>query len=171
MKTILKHAHALTAIALCLAMLLARHNGAGQSDEQLATIYEIKTSSREVVIASPRAGLLFKMGDLVYVPITGKHVVLTVTFPMQTVARCTIARSHEKYAAGLTKGMPVYRYIPGQTLQDIHKDFERLDEIRLYNGRIIQGAVISRGKEYLILTPAGKIKIKEEEIKNIRLIR
>ncbi|HOO70479.1 MAG TPA: hypothetical protein PK926_01880 [Spirochaetota bacterium] len=140
-------------------------------DKQLGTVYQINRSNQEIVVASPRAGLLFKMGDLVYVPTDDKNVILTVTFPMQTVARCKIAKSHQKYGDEIKKGMPVFRYIPGDTLNSLQKDFERIDEIRLYNGRIIRGAIISRDGEFLILTPTGKIKINENQIKNIRIIR
>jgi len=141
------------------------------AQEKVAAVYSIKKTKNLIVIASPKAGLLFKMGDLVYVPTDEKNIILTVTFPMQTVAKCNIARSHQKYLPAIKRGMPVYRYEPGKTLQSLQKDFERVDEIRLYNGRILRGAVISRGVMYLILTPEGKVKIPEKQIKNIRIIR
>lgn len=142
-----------------------------EKGEQLATVYSVVLSSNQILIASPKAGLLFKMGDLIYVPTENKEVILTVTFPMQTTAKCSAAGTHCKYLSAIQKGMPVYRYKPGDSLSSLKKDFERLDEIRMYNGRIIQGAIISRGKTYMVLTPEGKIKIPEDQIKNIRIIR
>lgn len=152
-------------------ILLSAISFSQEKGKKLASVYSVAASRNQIVIASPKASLLFKMGDLVYVPTENKEVILTVTFPMQTVAKCSAAGSHAKYISAIQKGMPVYRYEPGNTLSSLKEDFERLDEIRMYNGRIIQGAIISRGKTYLVLTPAGKIKIPEEQIKNIRIIR
>lgn len=165
-------------IKLMLAALIALNTAvcplpvqAQDADARLATVYTITPDENEIVIASPRAGLLFKMGDLVYVTGNGKNIILSVTFPMQTLAKCQVAKSHQKYFADIQKGMAVYRYVPGNTLNSIQKDLERIDEIRLYNGRIIQGAIIRRGEEYLILTVSGTIKIPESQIKNIKIIR
>lgn len=158
-----------TGVLMALILLLPLHSQ--ERGEKLASVYKISASRNQIVIASPRASLLFKMGDLVYVPTENKDVILTVTFPMQTVAKCKAAGSHAKYISEISKGMPVYRYEPGNTLASLKEDFERLDEIRMYNGRILRGAIISRGKMYLVLTPTGKVKIPEEQIKNIRIIR
>jgi hypothetical protein len=165
-------------IKLILAALIALNTTvcslpvqAQDEDVRLATVYAITPEENEIVIASPKAGLLFKMGDLVYVAGNGKNIILSVTFPMQTLPKCQVAKSHQKYFADIQKGMAVYRYVPGNTLNSIQKDLERIDEIRLYNGRIIQGAIIRRGEEYLILTVSGTIKIPECQIKNIKIIR
>jgi|GEM_PF-1859172 len=159
-------------VLLALTAIMQAPEARSQEDgAQLAVVYSTAPGKNEIVIASPRAGLLFKMGDLVYIPANGKNVILSVTFPMQTVARCQVAKSHQQYFRDLGKGMPVYRYVPGDTLNAIQKDLGRIDEIRLYNGRVIQGAIISRGDEYLVLTVSGTVKIPEKQIKNVRIIR
>jgi hypothetical protein len=53
-----------------------------------------------------------------------------------------------------------------RTLDDIRGVFNRIDEVTLYSGRVIQGAILSRGAEYKILTPEGTVTVPEEEIKS-----
>jgi hypothetical protein len=57
------------------------------------------------------------------------------------------------------------------TLAEIREVFERIDEISLYNGRVIQGAIISRGAKYQVLTPTGATNINEADIKKVRVIK
>lgn len=160
-------------IIISLMIFIIQYAAVAQESgpEKVAVVYKIERASKTVIIASPRAGLILKMGDLVYITLNDRPVVMTVTFPMQTVAKCQVARSHEKYFDDIQKDMEVYRYRQGDSLQSLRKDFERLDEIRLYNGRIIQGAVISRGEKYIILTTDGAINVLEKDIKNIRILK
>ncbi|HPG52602.1 MAG TPA: FecR family protein [Spirochaetota bacterium] len=58
-----------------------------------------------------------------------------------------------------------------RTIDEIREAFSRVDEITLYNGRVIQGAILSRGTEYRILTPDGTITVPEEEIKSSGVIK
>lgn len=58
-----------------------------------------------------------------------------------------------------------------KTLTEIKEVFNRIDEITLYNGRVIQGAIISRGTSYKILTTGATVTISEREIKGTRIIR
>ncbi|HEY1407107.1 MAG TPA: FecR family protein [Spirochaetota bacterium] len=57
------------------------------------------------------------------------------------------------------------------TLTEIKEAFNRLDEITLYNKRVVTGIIISRGSEYEVVTPEGKISVAEKDIKNVRIIR
>ncbi|HOO73079.1 MAG TPA: FecR family protein [Spirochaetota bacterium] len=57
------------------------------------------------------------------------------------------------------------------TLEEIKEVFERIDEISLYNGRMIQGAIISRGDKYKVLTTTGTMDINESDIKKVRVIK
>jgi hypothetical protein len=57
------------------------------------------------------------------------------------------------------------------TLAEIKEVFERIDEISLYNGRMVQGAIISRGATYRVLTTAGAVDIKESDIKKVTVIK
>ncbi len=58
-----------------------------------------------------------------------------------------------------------------RTIEEIREAFNRVDEITLYNGRVIQGAILSRGAEYKILTPDGTISVPEEDIKSSGIIK
>ncbi len=58
-----------------------------------------------------------------------------------------------------------------QTLVEIKEVFERIDEITLFNGRVINGAIISRGNVMSVLTIGGVISVKQDEIKGIRVLK
>jgi hypothetical protein len=78
----------------------------------------------------------------------------------------TEIRQEEKKTPPVIK--PPKKY---QTLKEIQKTYKRIDEISLYNGKIIKGAIISRGDVYQVVTDKGKIMILKKEIKNIKVIR
>jgi hypothetical protein len=60
---------------------------------------------------------------------------------------------------------------PPKSIQEIKEVFDRIDEITLYNKRIVQGAIINRGAIYKILTTNGTIDVPENEIKSVRVIK
>jgi len=51
------------------------------------------------------------------------------------------------------------------SLDKIRKKYDRIDTVTLYSGKVIRGAIVSRGKVFRIDTPLGMIEI---ESKNIR---
>lgn len=57
------------------------------------------------------------------------------------------------------------------TLDEIKDAFNRVDEITLYNKKVITGYVLSRGDNWVIVTPDGKVNVAEKDVKNIRIIR
>lgn len=57
------------------------------------------------------------------------------------------------------------------TIQEIKEAFDRIDEITMYNRRVIRGAVLSRGKVYSVLTTTGTINIKESDIMSVKVVR
>ena len=57
------------------------------------------------------------------------------------------------------------------TLAEIREVFERIDEITLYNGRLIQGAIISRGEKYKVLTTKGALDVNENDIKKVKVMK
>jgi len=57
------------------------------------------------------------------------------------------------------------------SLEEIKEVFERIDEITLYNRRVVTGAIITRGNVYTVLTTNGTVEIQENEIKGIRVIK
>lgn len=60
------------------------------------------------------------------------------------------------------------------TKDEIKTTFGRIDEIYLYSGRVVTGAVIERNdasETYSVLTSNGVVIIKEEEIQTVNVIR
>ena len=55
-----------------------------------------------------------------------------------------------------------------ETLDDIRKRFGRLDQLVLYNGTDIRGAILSRGEVYRIYTLRGVIAIPRDKIKVVK---
>lgn len=53
-----------------------------------------------------------------------------------------------------------------RTLEEIQGLFNRIDEVTLYNGRVIKGAILHRGPEYKILAPEGVVTVPEDQIKS-----
>jgi hypothetical protein len=51
------------------------------------------------------------------------------------------------------------------TMEEIRARYGRIDVITLYNGRVIRGAIISRGASVRVLTPAGFVTVRANEIR------
>ena len=58
-----------------------------------------------------------------------------------------------------------------RTIEDIKVVFKRIDEITLFNGKIIRGAITERGEMYSVITTDGVAKISEKEIQTVKVIR
>lgn len=61
--------------------------------------------------------------------------------------------------------------ITGIPLTEIKGKFGRIDVISLYNGRVLQGAILSRGDTYKILTISGTIAVPAKDIKRTEIIK
>ncbi|MCU0846215.1 MAG: FecR domain-containing protein [Spirochaetes bacterium] len=57
------------------------------------------------------------------------------------------------------------------TMEEIKEAFDRIDEISLYNGKVLRGAIIERGKQYSILTTNGTVQVPEAQVRSVRVIR
>lgn len=53
----------------------------------------------------------------------------------------------------------------GMSLEQIKAKFQRIDVITLYNGRVVKGAILSRGHELKILTPSGVVTVNAKNVK------
>ncbi len=51
------------------------------------------------------------------------------------------------------------------TMEEIRTHYGRIDVITLYNGRVIRGAIVSRGAAVRIITPGGIISVRANEIR------
>ncbi|MCX8124257.1 MAG: FecR domain-containing protein [Spirochaetes bacterium] len=58
-----------------------------------------------------------------------------------------------------------------RTLEEIKEACERIDVIRLYSGKQIQGAIISRGDSYKILTTTGVIDVPKKDVRSVSVMR
>jgi len=81
-----------------------------QSDVRLGSIAKINPVTKEILISSPRAAEKFKLGDRIYVQSGTDRIVMRVTFPMMTVAKCVIDPSHRGKFAMLQTGQAVFGY-------------------------------------------------------------
>lgn len=57
------------------------------------------------------------------------------------------------------------------TLDDIRAQYEWVDQIILYNGKIIQGAIISRGETFEILTTGGVVRVPRNQVKMVKPLK
>ncbi|OHD63156.1 MAG: hypothetical protein A2176_11455 [Spirochaetes bacterium RBG_13_51_14] len=57
------------------------------------------------------------------------------------------------------------------TLDDIRAQYKWIDQITLYNGRIIKGAIISRGTKYTVITTEGILRIPRKHIKMVKPLK
>lgn len=58
-----------------------------------------------------------------------------------------------------------------RTLAEIKEACERIDAVKLYSGKEIQGAIIRRGDNYSILTTTGVVEVPKKEIRSTSVIR
>jgi hypothetical protein len=49
--------------------------------------------------------------------------------------------------------------------------FNRIDEITLYSNRVLSGIIVSRGETFDVITPEGRFKISQRDIKATKVIR
>lgn len=53
-----------------------------------------------------------------------------------------------------------------QSLKKISKNYDRIDVIRLYNGKVYEGIIVSRGDKFIIMsTPQGRVQIPANKVK------
>lgn len=82
----------------------------------IGKLFTVKHFTKEVIISSPKAAEQFVLGDRLLVrDADGREFVLTVTFPMMSVAKCSVQREDIPYLGSLRLGLPVFRYGPRQT--------------------------------------------------------
>lgn len=56
----------------------------------------------------------------------------------------------------------------GTTLEELAARYGHIHIVSLYNGKVIEGVILQRGKRYRILTPKGEISIPERQIRATR---
>jgi len=129
-------------IFLCAAAVIIISNNTGSEEIKAGAIDRIR--GRQVTVRINRGEVLM-MGDLLEVRNGKNRVILEVTFPMQTVARCRI---REGKISALKKGMRVYRHVKGDNGPESEekKDFSNTESfggivmIKLPAGSYIMGS-------------------------------
>ncbi len=81
--------------------------------EKIGEIKQLVMKTGEVIVGSPTAGSDITMGDLLYIRIEKKIVLLRATFPMQTIAKCKAEGKNHALWTKAVIGMSVYRYKKG----------------------------------------------------------
>jgi len=51
------------------------------------------------------------------------------------------------------------------SMEEIRSRYGRIDVVTLYSGRVIRGAIVSRGASVGIITPSGMVSIRANEIR------
>jgi hypothetical protein len=57
------------------------------------------------------------------------------------------------------------------SIEEIKETFDRIDEIYLYNGQVIRGAIAKRGPVFTVITMKGTVMVEQSQIRNVRIIR
>ncbi len=55
--------------------------------------------------------------------------------------------------------------LSGMTLEDLKIKYKRIDVITMYNGRVIKGVIVDRGRTLRILTPGGVVTVPAKNVK------
>lgn len=58
-----------------------------------------------------------------------------------------------------------------KSIEQIKEVFDHIDELSLYSGKTIRGAIISRGTEYSVLTTEGVVKVPADKIRQTNIIK
>jgi hypothetical protein len=90
---------------------------------------------------------------------------------IETTVKEAIGQAQEKEEGSRQEKVKALMEKKTRSMEEIRQVFNRIDEITLYNGRVIQGAVMTRGEVYTILTPGGTITIPEKQIKGSRILK
>jgi tRNA A37 methylthiotransferase MiaB len=58
-----------------------------------------------------------------------------------------------------------------RTLEEIKEACERIDVVKLYSGKEIQGAIIGRENKYKILTTTGVVEVDKKQVRSVSVMR
>jgi len=58
-----------------------------------------------------------------------------------------------------------------RTLEEIKEACERIDVVKLYSGKEIQGAIIGRENKYKILTTTGVVEVDKRQVRSVSVMR
>ncbi|MBN2079462.1 MAG: FecR domain-containing protein [Spirochaetes bacterium] len=168
-----------------VAVTAARHDETGKTaDESAVSKEEIMTEAgktaevraRTPLSAGEEAALVINVRD-----ITKDEKQNLKKFSAVPIIEDIEKKSIEEIESVIRKGISSYTQDqqsriknlmakPARSIDEIREVFNRVDEVTLYNGRVIQGAILSRGKTYRILAPDGVVTVMEDEIKTSTIV-
>ncbi|PKL16290.1 MAG: hypothetical protein CVV49_17025 [Spirochaetae bacterium HGW-Spirochaetae-5] len=94
----------------------------------VGVVQSIDLKSGILTVATSGKGDPIKMGDLLYIRVDDKVVLLRATFPMMTTSKCKPEGKNRKLFHKAEKNMEVFRFKRGvEDSQSIAKDAERID--------------------------------------------
>ena len=118
-------------ITLIISAIIFLSAGAANSEPEgisVGVVQNIDLKSGILTVASSGKGDPIKMGDLLYIRVDGKVVLLRATFPMMTTSKCKPEGKNRKLSHKAEKNMEVYRFKRGiEDSQVIAKDAELID--------------------------------------------
>ncbi|MBN2159388.1 MAG: FecR domain-containing protein [Spirochaetes bacterium] len=79
-----------------------------------------------------------------------------------------IGSRSEADICSLIAPIPAETAKPGTTLEELAARYGHIHTVSLYNGKVIEGVILHRGKRYRVLTPEGEISIPERQIRATR---
>ncbi|MCP4131203.1 MAG: hypothetical protein GY754_09505 [bacterium] len=84
-----------------------------RTPRRLGRVGKINRAKKEIIVASPSAGRTMRMGKKVFVKVGNSVVVMRVTFPMVTIARCKVLPKYQGFLNRVRKNQSVYGYYKG----------------------------------------------------------
>lgn len=110
---------------------------AAAENDPVGKVRSVNPSAKEVVISSPKAAEQFLIGDrLVIKSGDGRDIVLTVSFPMMSVAKCTVSAGDKAALVSVRQGAPVFRW--GAKTSVVTKYFETWDAAYLSTSKKVR---------------------------------
>jgi hypothetical protein len=145
--------------------------------ELLGKIGSVNQSTGEIIVQSPNAGQKIFMGSRLYVRIGDRVVIMTATFPMQTVAKCRLIPGNGKYLGKMARGLPVYLYVPDvekapilETDREIKEYYHKLEEVTLDDGTRLLGVIyLQDSKNVKMNTSSGVVTIPISGIVQVKM--
>ena len=149
-----------TVVAVSSGAVLVRvKDKAGEQMVESGTAAEITQEIRVRPITKEEMTELTKISDI---PIT--RGIGSLDKPEREKLSDEIKRKMEEIDKETGSGVP-------KTLEEIRAKYGKIDVLHLFNGRVIRGAVLSRGAAYTVLTPAGTLVIPNDQVENTEIIR
>ena len=109
----MKKKYSISLLLSTLLFIFISQNAISQEEyKKLAKLHKISPSG-EIIITSPNAAQMMNMGDKVFIIVDNRPVIMKITFPMMTVAKCRLEPGYEAYFGRLYKGLMVYKYQQG----------------------------------------------------------